>query len=54
LSGYITPVCGLHGGIACGNIAFSTDMTGIIEDAFFGCGGITSIDFVNVVTLGNG
>jgi hypothetical protein len=29
-------------------------MTGIIEDAFFGCGGITSIDFVNVVTLGNG
>jgi hypothetical protein len=26
-------------------------MTGIIEDAFFGCSGITSIDFVNVVTL---
>jgi hypothetical protein len=41
----ISAVCGTQGGIACGILVIDTNNTTIGDYAFFGCEGITSINF---------
>jgi hypothetical protein len=49
----LTPVCGVEGGIACGNITFVGGVTTIDDKSFSGCAGLTNIDFGSVTTIGD-
>jgi hypothetical protein len=52
-SATLSPICGSEGGIACGNITFSGNVTTIGNRAFWGCTGLTGVNFGSVTTIGN-